>query len=121
MSGLNMDLEKVLLRKVGEAVGKFKMIRDGDRVAVALSGGKDSLTLLEAMLMLAKRAPIQFSVGIMTGSPAYCNAGPNLTVARRYVEKTMLDPSGLSLVTKPLFCGFCTTVYRVDELPAGRI
>src|ERR1700691_2246846 len=38
------------------------MIRDGDRVAVALSGGKDSLTLLEGMLLLAKRAPIQFSV-----------------------------------------------------------
>ena len=61
-----MDLEKVLLRKVGEAVGRFKMIRDGDRVAVALSGGKDSLTLLEAMLMLAKRAPIQFSVCAFT-------------------------------------------------------
>jgi tRNA 2-thiocytidine biosynthesis protein TtcA len=51
-----MDLEKLLLRKVGEAVGRFKMIRDGDRVAVALSGGKDSLTLLEALLLLAKRA-----------------------------------------------------------------
>ena len=61
-----MDLEKVLLRKVGEAVGRFKMIRDGDRVAVALSGGKDSLTLLEALLLLAKRAPIQFSVCAFT-------------------------------------------------------
>src|ERR1700723_4590830 len=61
-----MDLEKHLLRKVGEAVGRFKMIRDGDRVAGALSGGKDSLTLLEAMLLLAKRAPIQFSVCAFT-------------------------------------------------------
>src|SRR5580700_11078291 len=61
-----MDLEKLLLRKVGEAVGRFKMIRDGDRVAVALSGGKDSLTLLEALLLLAKRAPIQFSVCAFT-------------------------------------------------------
>lgn len=61
-----MNLEKLLLRKVGEAVGRFKMIRDGDRVAVALSGGKDSLTLLEALLLLAKRAPIQFSVCAFT-------------------------------------------------------
>ena len=61
-----MDLEKTLLRKVGEAVARFKMIRDGDRVAVAVSGGKDSCTLLEALLLLARRAPIQFSVCAFT-------------------------------------------------------
>src|ERR1700691_6035907 len=42
------------------------MIRDGDRVAVALSGGKDSLTLLEALLLLSKKAPIEFSVCAFT-------------------------------------------------------
>jgi tRNA 2-thiocytidine biosynthesis protein TtcA len=61
-----LDLEKTLLRKVGEAIGRFKMIRDGDRVAVALSGGKDSLALLEALLLLEKRAPVQFSVCAFT-------------------------------------------------------
>jgi tRNA 2-thiocytidine biosynthesis protein TtcA len=61
-----VDLEKTLLRKVGEAVARFKMIRDGDRVAVAVSGGKDSCTLLEALLLLARRAPIQFSVCAFT-------------------------------------------------------
>ena len=61
-----MELEKTLLRKVGEAVHRFKMIRDGDRVAVALSGGKDSLTLLEALLLLSKRAPVDFSVCAFT-------------------------------------------------------
>ena len=61
-----MDLEKTLLRKVGEAIHRFKMIRDGDRVAVALSGGKDSATLLEALLLLEKRAPIEFSVCAFT-------------------------------------------------------
>jgi tRNA 2-thiocytidine biosynthesis protein TtcA len=61
-----LDIEKTLLRKVGEAIGRFKMIREGDRVAVALSGGKDSVTLLEALLILAKRAPIQFTVCAFT-------------------------------------------------------
>ena len=61
-----MELEKTLLHKVGEAVHRFKMVRDGDRVAVALSGGKDSLTLLEALLLLAKRAPVEFSVCAFT-------------------------------------------------------
>ena len=61
-----MELEKTLLRKVGEAVTRFKMIRDGDRVAVALSGGKDSLTLLEALILLQKRAPVEFTVCAFT-------------------------------------------------------
>jgi tRNA 2-thiocytidine biosynthesis protein TtcA len=61
-----VDLEKTLLRKVGEAVHRFRMIREGDRVAVALSGGKDSATLLEALLLLQGRAPIEFSVCAFT-------------------------------------------------------
>lgn len=51
---------------MGKAIHHFKMIRDGDRVAVALSGGKDSATLLEMMLLLQKAAPIQFSVCAFT-------------------------------------------------------
>lgn len=61
-----MELEKALLRKVGEAISRFRMIRDGDRVAVALSGGKDSVTLLEALLLLQKRAPVEFTVCAFT-------------------------------------------------------
>ncbi len=61
-----MDLEKHLLRKVGEAIHRFRMIRDGDRIAVAVSGGKDSVTLLEALVLLQKRAPIDFSVCAFT-------------------------------------------------------
>src|SRR5262245_4540347 len=61
-----VDTEKLLLRKVGEAIHRFRMIRDGDRVAVALSGGKDSVTLLEALLLLAARAPVDFSVCAFT-------------------------------------------------------
>lgn len=61
-----MELEKQLLRKVGEAIGRYQMIRDGDRVAVGVSGGKDSVTLLEALLLLQKRAPIDFSVCAFT-------------------------------------------------------
>jgi tRNA 2-thiocytidine biosynthesis protein TtcA len=61
-----VDLEKSILRKVGEAIGRFRMIRDGDHVAVGVSGGKDSLTLLEALLILERRAPIRFTVCAFT-------------------------------------------------------
>jgi tRNA 2-thiocytidine biosynthesis protein TtcA len=63
---VTVDLEKTILRKVGEAIGRFKMIREGDRVAVGVSGGKDSITMLEALLLLQKRAPIHFSVCAFT-------------------------------------------------------
>ena len=38
------------------------MICEGDRVAVGLSGGKDSFTLLETLLALSRRSPVRFSV-----------------------------------------------------------
>jgi tRNA 2-thiocytidine biosynthesis protein TtcA len=57
-----LDLEQIILRRVGEAIGRYRMIGQGDRVAVGFSGGKDSYTLLEALLRLRDRAPIQFSV-----------------------------------------------------------
>jgi tRNA 2-thiocytidine biosynthesis protein TtcA len=66
VSWRKVDIEKTILRKVGEAVGRFRMIREGDRVAVGVSGGKDSLTLLEALLVLQKRAPIHFTVCAFT-------------------------------------------------------
>jgi tRNA 2-thiocytidine biosynthesis protein TtcA len=61
-----LELEKTLLRKVGDAIARFKMIRHGDRVAVALSGGKDSLTMLEILLRLRDRAPVDFTVCAFT-------------------------------------------------------
>lgn len=61
-SGNFNKLKGRLEHQVGKAIFDFNMIEDGDTVMVCLSGGKDSYTLLDILLTLKKRAPIDFRI-----------------------------------------------------------
>ncbi len=87
-------IEDKLYRKikhaVGRAIGDFGLIEDGDRIAVAVSGGKDSYTLLHIMEALRRRAPIKFellAINIDSGYPGY----------RSDIIETHLREEGFSL------------------------
>ena len=55
-------LEKKLCRLVGQAIGDFGMIEENDKVMVCVSGGKDSYAMLDILLKLRERAPINFEI-----------------------------------------------------------
>src|SRR5437773_2441769 len=61
-----IDAERKVLDAMGRAMGRFSMLRAGDRVAVGVSGGKDSLTLLHALVAYKKRAPFPYDLIAIT-------------------------------------------------------
>lgn len=67
-------LFKKLRHGVGKSIADFGLIENGDRIAVAVSGGKDSYTLLLLLEDLRRRAPVSFeliALNIDSGYPGY--------------------------------------------------
>jgi tRNA 2-thiocytidine biosynthesis protein TtcA len=70
-----MESEEKLYKKIKNAVGRsiadHALIAEGDRIAVGVSGGKDSYTLLHMLETLRQRAPIRFEVMALTIDSGY--------------------------------------------------
>ncbi len=110
---------KTLLRQAGRALIDFGMIREGDRVLLGLSGGKDSLSLLHILNHFQRHAPIHFEFGAMTVDPMAGDFDPSpmipylesLGVEYHYRKEPIMDMAKQHM-GKPSYCAFCSRIKR---------
>jgi tRNA 2-thiocytidine biosynthesis protein TtcA len=110
-----------LISAAGRAIGDFDMIRDGDRVLLGLSGGKDSLSLLHVLLYLQKRAPIRFELAAATVDPCSPEFDPSplkaymaeLGVTYFYDRQDIVGEAQKTLTKdSDSFCAYCSRMRR---------
>ena len=131
----NNKLEKRLCRQVGKAIVDYNMIEEGDRVMVCLSGGKDSFTMLDIVLKMRERAPIDFeiiAVNLDQKQPGFPEEVLPAYLAKKGVKFHIENQDTYSIVMDKIpegktLCSLCSRLrrgilYRVaDDLKCTKI
>jgi tRNA 2-thiocytidine biosynthesis protein TtcA len=110
---------KSLLRKVGRAIADYGMIRDGDRILLGVSGGKDSLSLLLILRHLQTYAPVRFELGVITVDPEVEGFDPSSLTAYYdslglpwfYRQQPIMEEAKTRL-DGDSFCAYCARMKR---------
>ncbi len=108
-----------LIAAAADAIRDFDLIRDGDRILVGVSGGKDSLSLLHVLLHFQGRAPVRFQIGAANIDPQMPGYDPSPLAA--YVDSLGVPyvqaSYSLARAAKGSFkgqtlCAFCSRMRR---------
>jgi len=110
---------KSLMRPVGRAIGDFDMIRQGDRILLGVSGGKDSLSLLHILLHLKRYSPVAFELGVITVDPQVAGFDPSplrpyvesLSVPYFYEQQPLMERATHHM-KKDSYCSWCARMKR---------
>ena len=113
-------LRKRIRREVGRAIADYDMIKDGDRVLVCVSGGKDSYVMLDILLELRSRAPIEFHIRALNLDQKQPNFPEHILpqyLSDRGVDFEILQQDTYSIVTSIIeegktMCGLCSRLRR---------
>ena len=110
---------KSLLRQVGRAIADFRMIRDGDRILLGVSGGKDSLSLLHLLRHLRTYAPVRFELAVLTVDPQVpgFDPGPLKDYYRGlgvpwFYERQPIMEQAKGHMDGDSFCAYCSRMKR---------
>jgi tRNA 2-thiocytidine biosynthesis protein TtcA len=128
-------LQKRLRRNVANAIVDYRMIGEGDRVMVCLSGGKDSYGMLDILLSLRQSAPIDFeliAVNLDQKQPGFPEHVLPAYLAKLGVPYHIVEKDTYSIVRDVIpegrtTCGLCSRLRRgtlygfAEELGATRI
>ncbi len=115
-----MDLERRLLRDVGRAIADHGLIESGDRILVAMSGGKDSYAMCVLLRALQAKAPVRFdllAVHLDQGQPGYDGAPLERWLASEAVPYKLLHEATYDIVVEKIpegktYCSLCSRLRR---------